>query len=663
MSKKLDRREFIKNMSYLGIGLPLVLSGCDSGNKGQEAVKRRLKGQGFDKVIVLGIDGLDPKIIEALMEKGELPNFSRLRASGSYALLATSNPPQSPTAWSTLATGSNPGFHGIFDFIKRDPESYLPDLSILKSNPKRIIPGNPMFLPVMKGKPFWEIVSEEGIPSTVVKWPITFPPAEGEGRLIAGLGVPDIKGSMGNYKFYTTRTVPENEEGREKVVKVTNENSSISTIIHGPMVSKLGVQQPSEIDMNIKIAPDKLSATIHIGNSSFNIKKGEWSKWVRLKFNISFMTNVYGICKFYLTNVSPEFELYLSPIQIDPKEPCFPISNPDEYAAEMADKTDGTFYTLGLPEDTKALTENRFQEDAFLQMCDDIISEQEKMLWFELERFKDGLLSYAFLTTDRIQHMFWHSRDMEHPLYSSSFENEYGHVIPDYYRRMDGVLGRVMEYVDKKTAIYVVSDHGFSTYRRTVHLNSLLVDNGIMSLNENVPKDDPEGGPLFQYVDWERTKAYALGFGSIFLNIKGREGNGTVGRGSEAKRVAREVAEKIKQLRDPDTGARMVKNVYLKEDIYRGPYMNDAPDLVIGFYPGYRMSWQTAIGGCPNKLVEDNKKKWSGDHCIDPGFVPGVFFSNQKIKAVNPSLIDIAPTVLASFKIAKPGNMEGSSLI
>jgi predicted AlkP superfamily phosphohydrolase/phosphomutase len=660
MSKRIDRREFIKNISCLGLSVPFLLSGCESESKN---AKRRLKGTGFDKVIVLGIDGLDPKIIEALMEKGELPNFSKLRASGSYAPLVTSNPPQSPTAWSTLATGSNPGFHGIFDFIKRDPESYLPDLSILKSNPKRIMPGNPMFLPVMKGTSFWAITSREGIPSTVVKWPITFPPKEGSSRIIAGLGVPDIKGGMGNYKFYTTRTVPENEDGKEKVVKVTKANRTINTRIHGPMVSKLSGQEPSEIDMKITIDRDNTGVTIDAGDGSFRMKKGEWSKWVRLKFNIGFMKNVYGICKFYLTNVSPEFELYLSPIQIDPKEPCFPISNPEEYAAEIAGQTGGAFYTLGLPEDTKALTENRFQEDAFLQMCDDIISEQEKMLWFELERFKDGLLSYAFLTTDRIQHMFWHSRDREHPLYSSSFENEYGHVISDYYRRMDGVLGRVMEYVDKKTAIFVISDHGFNTYRRSVHLNSLLVDNGIMSLNENVPKDDHQGGPLFQYVNWDRTKAYALGFGSIYLNVKGREGNGIVARGSEARQVAREIAEKIEQLKDPDTGVRMVKNVYLKEEIYRGPYMNDAPDLVVGFYPGYRMSWQTAIGGCPNKLLENNTKKWSGDHCIDPSFVPGVFFSNQKTRAVNPRLIDIAPTVLDSFKVPAPNEMEGSSLL
>lgn len=665
-----NRRDFIKLMASLGIGVsayvPLI-QGCDNSNRDAKKLAKRGNGKmgkaQFNRVIVLGMDGLDPKIVESMMKRGELPHFSRLAEQGFYSRLATSNPPQSPVAWSSIATGTNPGGHNVFDFILRNPENYLPDLAILKANPKNLLGGKgSMFFPVRNGTTFWEAASESGISSTVVRWPITFPPKNGKSRILSGLGVPDIKGGLGRYTFYTTKAVPQGEEGRDKIVKVEANGQKIKTKISGPLVTTLKGRKASEMPLHIHINSAAKNIDLHVDGRSYAVKEGEWSRWIRLKFDVGFLKKVYGLCKFFLVRVQPELELYLTPIQVDPTEPCFPISAPDEYAREIATQI-GDYYTLGMPEDTKALTENRIDEEAFVEMCDEIVSEQEKMLLFELEKMKQGLLSFVFFTTDRIQHIFWVTKDPKHPLYTDTYAEKFGHIIDDYYRRMDRNLGEVLRYVDDKTALIVCSDHGFAPFRRSVHLNRWLIENGLMSLKEEVDPNDGEGGALFKHVDWERTKAYALGFGSIYLNLEGREGKGIVGSGDESYSLVKGIKGQLSKFKDPATGDAVIQEVYEGGEIYDGPYTERAPDLIVGFRPGYRMSWQTAIGGTPNKLVEDNVKKWTGDHCMDPNEVPGIVLMNHKAKIKSPTVIDIAPTVLECFKIAQLHQMEGKSFI
>jgi predicted AlkP superfamily phosphohydrolase/phosphomutase len=664
-----NRRDFVKLLASLGLSASFLnpfLQGCNNEDAGpSKSAKRdngKMKKSECNRVIVLGMDGLDPVILESMMKSGELPHFSRLATQGYYSPLATSNPPQSPVAWSCIATGSNPGQTDVFDFILRNPENYLPDLAILKTNRRNFLGGKgSMFLPVRNGTTFWEVVAEQGIPSTVVRWPITFPPKEGRSRILSGLGVPDIKGGLGRYTFYSTREIPQDEEGRDKVVHVKKVNGELKTHIPGPLVAKLKGRRDCEIPMHIHIDPSAEKIDIRIGNRTYQVREGEWSDWVHLTFEIGFLKKVHGLCKFFLVRTKPEFELYLTPIQVDPREPCFPISNPDEYAVEMA-KHIGDYYTLGMPEDTKALTEGRIDEEALLGMCDQIVTEQEKMLRYELERLKEGLLSFVFFTTDRIQHIFWVTRDPHHPLYSKSYAERFGQVIGDYYRRMDRVLGEVLRHVDDRTALIVCSDHGFTSFRRSVHLNRWFIENGLMVLKEEVDPRDKEGGVLFRYVDWERTKAYALGFGSIYLNRQGREAKGIVSPGGESRVLARKIKAELLKFMDPKTGDPVVKRVYEAIEIYRGPYTEGAPDLIVGFRPGYRMSWQTAIGGTPDTLLEDNLKKWTGDHCMDSTVVPGILLTNQRVERENPTVMDIAPTVLSWFRVGKLHNSEGSSL-
>lgn len=614
----------------------------------------------FKKVVLLGIDGLDPKILSSLMHSGQLPNFYMLSQNGVYKKLATSNPAQSPVAWASIATGCNPGYHGIFDFLGRRVADYMPELAILRANPKNVFgKREAMFLPVMQGNAFWDYTSDNNIPSTVLKWPMTFQPRQNHARLYSGLGVPDIKGGLGKYAFYTSKNISRNEEGHEKVIKVETDGKKIKTHISGPNIAKLMSREASKVDLNIVIKNDS-SIELNIEGKKYIVDKGKWSEWIEVKFKLGLMKTTTGIVKFYLNRIEPDFELYMTAVQINPKDPAFVISSPDNYVKELADEV-GYFYTLGMPEDTKSIEEGRNNEEAFITMCDEIVDEQEKMLWYELDRFNEGVFASAFFSTDRIQHIFWATRDPKHPLYDEAYAKKYGHVIDDYYKKMDRILGELMEWVDDSTGLIVFSDHGFTTFRRAVHINSWLAENGFMTLTRKVTKNDKEGGGLFQYVDWNKTYAYSLGFGSIYLNRKGRERQGVVEAGAEADSLFNKIREGLVKLKDLN-GESVVKNVYRSRDIYSGNQINNSPDMIVGFDYGYRASWQTAVGGTPAVIIEDNLKKWSGDHIVDSSIVPGILLANFEINRANPHQMDIAPTVMSLLGM-NGSSMEGNSLV
>ncbi len=612
------------------------------------------------RAVLLGMDGLDAHVTERMLAAGQLPNFERLKVTGGYRRLTTSNPPQSPVAWSSLATGSNPGNHGIFDFIHRNPKNYLPDLAILQIKASALSLGGSTFAPVRKGTPFWALTNAADIPTTIVRWPITFPPQGTATRLLAGLGVPDLQGNLGNYTFYTSDGEALKGEGKEKVQLVAVQNGGAQARIVGPTVATLKGKKNAEVPLQIDLNGQQGGVTITVGEQKVHMAEGRWSDWVRLRFNVGMMRHVQGMTRFYLVSAKPHLRLYMTPVHIDPSEPAFPISHPESYAKELAEAI-GTYHTLGMPEDTKGLSEHRFDEEAFLALCDQVMREREAMLWHELDRLDRGILAFVFDTTDRIQHMFWRFEDKSHPAYDPELSERFGSIVEDYYKRMDAILGKVLERMDDSTLLIVFSDHGFNSFRRAVHLNSWLSQNGWMTLKPAEPDADPDG-PLFSRVDWSGTRAYALGFNSIYLNLQGREGQGIVPPG-EAEALREKLAQQLVELRDPSTGETVVRRVYTNEELYRGPYAAEGPDLVVGFKPGYRVSWQTAIGGTPEGLFIDNKKKWSGDHLIDPTYVPGILFMNRPVGADRPRLIDLAPTVLAAFGLSKPREMEGISLL
>jgi predicted AlkP superfamily phosphohydrolase/phosphomutase len=344
------------------------------------------------------------------------------------------------------------------------------------------------------------------------------------------------------------------------------------------------------------------------------------------------------MCRFHLESIKPEFKLYVTPVNVSNQMKYMPISYPLGYGQQLAEAV-GPYATLGLAEDANALNDEIIGERAFISGCDLLMTEREQTFFHELSRFQQGILACVFDTTDRVQHMFWRYLNEAHPRHDSKEAQEYAGVVPRIYQRMDGVLGKVLERLGGDTLLIVCSDHGFTSFNRSVHLNTWLVENGFMVLKEG----KTAGAPLFADVDWPRTAAFAFGLNSLFFNLKNREPQGCLD-GDGLAAVKAELAMRLRAM--SDGGNSVIKEVYDPGELCElGAGMT--PDLIIGYNTGYRASWQTALGEVPaGDVAEDNLGKWSGDHCCDPAIVPGIFLSNERNLVTKPHVKDICPAIL-----------------
>lgn len=595
----------------------------------------------YDKMLIIGIDGMDPKVTDKLMSEGMLPNFLRLKEIGSFSKLKTVLPAESPVAWTTIATGTNPGKHGLFDFVTRDPKTYLLEVAITKQKSKY----STKFESPIKGIPFWRITSDAKIPTTIIRWPATFPPDKINGVMLSGEGVPDIRGFSSGYYIYTSKGLDE-----EKKIKVSVNDGLINSKVFGP----LGTDRKS-IEEPIQIKLDENKAIIIVDDKEYPVNVGGWSEWIRIDFKVGFMKKVSAITRAYLFSVEPEFNMYLSSIQIDPENPVVDFTYPNKYSNELADAI-GLYNTLGIPEDTNALNENAITDKVFLEQVAQIEDEKNKMFWYEFNRFDKGVLAFVFDSGDRLQHMYWDEKNLFNVKEGLSVNKE----IIDYYVKKDNLLGEVLNKIDNQTALMIFSDHGFTSFERAVSINTWLVENKFMTLTNDYNEKDE--GALFKFVDWSKTKAYSAGFAGIYINLKGREGQGIVEK-AEKEEVINDIIKKLEDFKDPKNNQKIITHAYKREEIYYGNYVKDAPDIVIGFEPGYRMSWQSAIGGLTQEIITDNLKKWNGDHIVDPLHVLGVLFTNFKTNNENPSLVDIAPTVLSLLNLDIPKEIDGMNLL
>ncbi len=605
------------------------------------------------KVVILGVDAMDPEITDSLIAGGRLPNLAYLKAQGSYSRLATVVPPESAVAWTSFSTGLNPGGHGIFDFVMRDPRTLQLYLSLndIENTPR----GVKLSLR-KKGKDFWSNLSRHRVHSQIYFCPNTFPPEKLSGSLVSGMGVPDITGTMGRFSFYTTETqgADSDAESRGRIVRLLKGKKEFFTYLYGPRISSRLRQTEASIPLKISLDPGQKSITIAFGGKSFVLKEKEWSGWKEVSFKTGVFSKARGILKFYLVSAGPELNLYATAVNFDPRHPLFPISYPKDFSSKLAARY-GLYYTQGMPHDTWALSEGRISQQAFLEQVDQILEDNEKILTQELRNFKSGLFFYYLETLDVVEHMFWRYSDKEHLFYQ---ENQYSGTIAKYYEKIDAIVGKILGAMGKDTVFILVSDHGFAPFYRSVNLNRWLLENGYLFLKEGKVSSDG----FFENIDWSRTRAYALGFGGIYINRQGRERYGIV-TDAERTGLIREISTGLKRLVDPQTGSIAIKNIYESESVYAGqPYVKSAPDIFVGFNRGYRASWQTALGGVPEELFSDNRKEWSGDHLVDPDAVPGVWFSNRRISFANPSILDVAPTVIGLFGADIPDTLNGRRL-
>jgi len=621
------------------------------------------------RLIVVGFDGQDPKLTEKFMKQGLLPNMKKLAAAGSYKKLGTTYPSISPVAWSSFATGTNPARHNIFDFLDRDRKTYLPLLSsthigsverTLKIGPYRIPLNKPEVRLLRKSKPFWSILGEHNIWSTVLRVPITFPPDKFYGAQLSAMCVPDLLGTQGTFLFYTTR--PSEGTFKEGGLRFQLEQNSdrMETTLQGPENLFRDGNPPLEVPLKIELDRAGNKAIVDLDGERVELTPMKLSEWIPLSFPAAPAIKVSGLCRLMVTELDEHFSLYVTPINIDPEKPAMPISHPSYYATYLSKKI-GHFCTLGLAEDTWALNEGVTDDGTFLQQTYDIDRERQDMFFSSLDRLRRGSLVCVFDATDRIQHMFWHYLEKDHPANKGTDieKAEHRKAIEGIYKHNDALVGKVMDELGEGDVLLVLSDHGFSSFQRGVNLNGWLKDNGFLTL-----KPGADGtSEWLQDVDWSKTKAYSLGLTGMFLNMKGREANGIVEPGQEEKDVKDAIIEKLGGLRDDQRNKVGIKEVFDTKVVYEGPYSENAPDLIIGYDNGYRISWDCASGMVAGPVFEDNEKAWSGDHCVDPRLVPGVLFSNVSIpEDREPTLMDIAPSALEMFGLTPPRHMEGASL-
>jgi predicted AlkP superfamily phosphohydrolase/phosphomutase len=622
------------------------------------------------RVVVLGLDGLDPGLAMKLMREGRLPNFQKLAEKGVFRPLDTSNPSISPVAWSTFSTGVDASRHAIYDFLTRDPCTYGPMLSSTDiQSAKRVLNigryvvplSKPRIKLLQKSQAFWKLLGDRHIFSIVQRVPITFPPVPFRGLLLSGMCVPDLRGSQGTFSFYSTRQDAHGHAvhtGGEQTV-LRREGDRIRTRIVGPENGMLRSGGRMTLPMTITVAGDRRGVRIEIeGSEPFDLPLRSYSPWIRLVFRPGLGVKVHGIARFHLNRVEPEVELYMTPIHIDPEHPAMPISHPQIYSVYLA-KKQGPFATLGLAEDTWALNERVIDEKTFLDQALAIYEERERMFLDALAQTKKGLLTTVFDTTDRVQHMFYRYLDPTHPANAGKDTTECADAIPKLYERVDALLGRVWSEVERTDTVFmVISDHGFTNFRRGVNLNSWLKENGYLALKEG----HETSGDWFEHVDWSRTRAFSLGLTGMFVNRKGREASGIVNEGAEYRALVAELAQKLEALVDPQSGRRAIRKVRATWECFDGPYRLDAPDLLIGYEGGFRNSWECATGAVTESVFTDNTRSWSGDHCVDPDVVPGVFFCNRRIATERPRLVDVPASIVELFGQQRAGYMQGEML-
>lgn len=603
---------------------------------------------------------MDPRIVLRLLAAGELPNLALLREQGGFARIATTRPAQTPVAWSTFATGVNPGSHGIFDFIRRNPNTYTPELALNRYEQKNIFLP-PKAVNLRRGVPVWDLLGAAGIGSTVLRCPCTYPADSVRGRMLSGMGVPDIRGGLGTSTYYTLDPDAQPRESEHIVRLQMLDENTFSSYLIGPRNPK--ASGDLRLEITVRVDRPGRRVVIQTGGTptALEVQQGSWSDWLRVKFKMGLLQSVHGMVRFFLVRCEPELALYASPVNFDPDSPLFPISEPKEYVGDLAQHI-GLFYTTGMVEDHAGLNNERISEAAYLDQCEIAWREREAMMLHELSSFQEGLFYCLFDTPDRIQHMFWRFIDAQHPANRGSAPDpDFCYAIDDCYRRCDAIVGKALSYLDENTLFISLSDHGFNGFRRGVNLNTWLFHNGFLALRDGVQPDE-SAGDMLRHVDWQHTRAYSLGLSGIYLNIQGREKQGIVPV-DEAESVKTALAAKLTGLLDQECSAIAIRHVHLREAVYCGPFVEEAPDLLVDFSPGYRVSWSSSLGGFDKNVVQDNVKKWSGDHIVDPDQVPGVLFMNRNFIGQTPKLQDMAPTILAALGVPRGAVMEGESLL
>jgi predicted AlkP superfamily phosphohydrolase/phosphomutase len=643
-------------------------------------------------IFVLGIDGVDPVILERMMDEGRMPHFARLAEEGTFQRLGTSTPPQSPVAWSNFITGRNPGGHGMFDFIHRDPKTYQP-LSSATRPPSGEPPGSiELFgytIPLggdalvnnRGGIAFWDVLQEAGVEVEIYRVPGNYPPTPSKARTLAGMGTVDLRGEYGTYSWYSSKPPPAKDHLKADYELVTVEDTDFDSVPDTVRTSLKGAPdvlhlKPGEIPgpndflmtgLTVHVDPEEDVAWLKIDGNDLILREGEWSDWVEVSFDALpwGLMRFAGTVRFYLKEVRPDFQLYASPVNLAPGDPAQPITTPDDFVEILYEKL-GNFYTVGMPEETNALKDGLFDDDDFAKQVKLFQEEDsDRLLDLALSRFEPGGTTFFYNSDIDLQcHMLWRHGDPRdpdaprHPAWEEKAAHDHAGDIEGYYERADRVLAHVRDRLPEDTLLVVMSDHGHAAYTRMVHLNAWLRDEGYLVL-----KDGKKTGHIATAddVDWSRTRAYGLGFNGLYLNLAGREGQGIV-QADKVDPLLDEISRRLVALRDPKNGAQVVLRVDRARDVYSGERVAEGPDMIVGYNVQYGGSDASTLGEITKAVLEDNKSRWSGSHLMAPEVVPGILLVNRKLQGSGHDLTDVTATLLDHYGLPPAEGMVGRSI-
>jgi len=635
-------------------------------SNGQPQVAQAAESVQKGKVVILGFDGVDPGIVQTMMDAGELKNLSKVAEQGTFQPLGSSNPPQSPAAWSSFATSKHPGNHGIYDFLARNPSSYLPMQGFGKDqkvvlNPDGSLRRSASWKTYRKGKSFWKVASDQSVRSKILSVPFAFPADSLEdGCMLAGLGVPDIRGTTSIFFYLSEEFDKKGKMSGGEKIPLSFENDKTTIQIEGLRIPK----KKTYATVPLTITADRTNklVTLELPAKTVSVKEGEWTEWMEWEFKLSDKYSVNAISRFHVLEAGDQVRLYMSCLQFDPDKPYMEFTTPPEYGKELKERY-GHFKTIGWIFDTHALGHGGLTNDVFLQDVENTMSWRETLTLDELDRGNLDLMISAWTGTDRVSHTFWHHRDAKHPLYTEEGNSKYGRAVEDTYSKMDSIVGNVMERLSEDDLLLVVSDHGFHSFRRGLNVNTWLIRNGYLVVSDNPDPDTAFNDQRFlRGYDWSKSRAYSVGLGSIFLNLKGREGKGIVDP-AELDALRKEIREKLMTVKDPETNQMVFTEIYTG-DFYSGRATSGAPDLQLGYAEGFQSTKSTVSGAAPKELFEDNMDTWSGEHAAsDMTHSSGILFSNKKISADSPHLVDIGVTALTYLGKKVPSDMEGKSLL
>ena len=570
--------------------------------------------------LILGFDAFDPRVFERLHEQGRMPNLGRFVDRRGYSRFEVANPPQSEVSWTSIATGLNPGAHGMFDFVHRDPASYTPYVSLLPSQQRF---GVTRFIRPHHATTIFDMAAERGYPATSLWWPATFPARlESPVRTLPGLGTPDLLGRLGVGTLYVSNPDLPEKLGKTPVFRLKVEGRGrYAQHLFGPVQQKRGSRHTLAVPFQLQVY-DERSASLGVSAHVVPLTLGAWSPILELEFKVNRFVSLRAIARAILTEVSPTVKIYFLPIQLHPLGSVTPYGSPNSFVKRTWQSA-GPFLSLGWPQDTTALEDGCINDDQFVALCESIHAARVRVLMHNLQDFKEGVVASVFDCLDRLQHMFWRDRP---------------DIIDGWYVQLDHFVGDVMANSnvtsEGKGRLVILSDHGVERVDYKIHLNRWLIDNGYMMTANEATAGDLTG------VKWDTTRAYAIGLNSLYLNLAGRERDGVVSA-DHRRDLCDDIRRRLLSWRTPD-GNPVVREAWHNDEVYSGPLAQYGPDMIIGYSPGCRASSETGLGAWSSVPLETNQDHWSGDHCFDHRSVPGVLFANQGLAHLSqPSYRDI----------------------